>query len=51
MDARELTKVVNRLEDKMIQLEKEVQYLKQVVDKQQLEISDMKIDVQMLNKR
>ena len=45
MDAKELTKVVNNQSDKINELEKQVKYLTQELEKQRLLMNDMKIDV------
>ena len=45
MDAKELTKVVNNQSDKINELEKQVKYLTQELEKQRLLMSDMQIDV------
>ena len=49
MDARELTKVVNQLTNDMIEIKKEVSYLTQEFEKLRLLVSDLQIDVKMLN--
>ena len=51
MDARELTKKVQEQENRIFMLEKQVEYLTQEFQKQRLLLDDMKIDVQMLQKR
>ena len=51
MDARELTKKVQELENKVYLLEKLVDYLTQEFEKQRLLMDDMRIDVQMMQKR
>lgn len=45
MDAKELTLVVNNQSDKISELEKQVKYLTQELEKQRLLMNDMKIDV------
>ena len=45
MDAKELTLVVNNQSDKINELEKQVKYLTQELEKQRLLMSDMQIDV------
>ena len=45
MDAKELTLVVNNQSDKINELEKQVKYLTQELEKQRLLMDDMKIDV------
>ena len=51
MDARELTPIVQKNKDDVYQLKKDVELLKQELAKQRLLIDDMRIDVQMLEKR
>ena len=49
MDARELTKVVNQMTNDMIEIKKEVSYLTQELKLLQLKVSDLQIDVKMLD--
>ncbi len=49
MDARELTKRMHEMENNVIEMGKEVEYLKQELEKQRLIISDLKVDVKMAN--
>jgi ABC-type phosphate transport system auxiliary subunit len=49
MDARELTVVVNNLKDQAYEIEKQVSYLTQEFEKLRLLVSDLQIDVKMLN--
>lgn len=51
MDAKELTKVVEKQDNEICELKKKVEYLTIEFEKQRLLISDMKIDVQMLQRR
>ena len=51
MNAKELTKIVNEQSNRIIELEKDVNYLKQEFEKQRMFIDDLKIDVQMLDRR
>ena len=51
MNAVELTKVVNDQQNRIIELEKEVKYLSQEFEKQRMIIEDLKVDVQMLNRK
>lgn len=50
MDARELTKVVEDQQNKIIELEKKVDYLEQVAEKQRLLLDDLRMDVYMLER-
>lgn len=50
MNAKELTKVVNEQSNRIIELEKDMEYLKQEFKKQRMFIDDLKIDVKMLEK-
>lgn len=47
-DARELTKQMENTRERLFLAEKEIEYLKQEFEKQRLIISDMKIDMKML---
>lgn len=47
-DARELTKQMENTRERLFLAEKEIEYLKQEFEKQRLIISDMQIDVKML---
>lgn len=49
MDARELTKRMHEMENSVIEMGKEVDYLKQELEKQRLIISDLQVDVKMAN--
>ncbi len=51
MDAKELTKKVTEQNNKIFVLEKKVEYLTQELDKQRLIMSDMVMDVKMLQRR
>ena len=51
MDARELTKKYNDLSNTVIELKKEVEYLTQENTKLRMIVEDLKIDVQMLERR
>ena len=51
MDARELTKVVDKQRGEITDLQKRVSYLEQVTEKLELRIRDMEIDLKMLQKR
>lgn len=50
MDAKELTKRFYELENKLIDATNQIKYMAQELEKQRLLISDMKIDVEMLQK-
>ena len=50
-DARELTKQMENTRERLSLAEKELEYLKQEFEKQRLIISDMQIDVKMLQNR
>lgn len=50
MDAKELTKVVDRQSNTIAELKKQVEYLTQELEHQRIIINDMKIDVQMLQR-
>lgn len=47
-DARELTKQMENTRERLFLAEKEIEYLKQEFEKQRLIISDMQIDMKML---
>ena len=51
MDARELTKLMAEVTDRLIMLEREVNYLSTEYDKQRRRIKDMEIDIKMLQNR
>ena len=51
MDAKELTKRYHDMENRVIHLERENEYLRQEFEKQRLIIDDMKTDVKMLTSR
>ena len=51
MDAKELTKKVIDQENRIFQVEKKCEYLEMEFQKLRLLMDDMKIDVQMLQKR
>ena len=51
MDARELTKKVTDQENRIYHLEKQVEFLTMEFEKQRLIMDDMKIDVQMMQRR
>lgn len=51
MDARELTKIVEKQENLIRELKKRVDYLELELKHQRIIIDDMKIDVQMLQRR
>lgn len=50
MDARELTQVTNKHANEIYELKKQVDFLRQEFEKQRLIISDMQIDIKMLDK-
>ena len=50
MDAKELTKVVDRQRGEITDLQREVSFLKQTVEKLQLRFDDMTIDLKMLER-
>jgi len=50
MDARELTKVVDRQSNDIRELKKQVEYLTQELEHQRIIINDMKIDIQMMQR-
>lgn len=45
MNAQELTKVVTRLENELIEVKKDLEFLKQENEKLRLKVSDLEIDV------
>ena len=47
MDAKELTKVVERQANEIYELKKQVEFLTQEVNKQRMLLDDLRIDVQM----
>ena len=47
MDAKELTKVVERQTNEIHELKKQVEFLTQEVNKQRMLLDDLRIDVQM----
>lgn len=47
MDAKELTKVVERHTNEIYELKKQVEFLTQEVNKQRMLLDDLRIDVQM----
>lgn len=51
MNAVELTKIVNNQQNRIIELEKEVKYMNQEFEKQRIIVEDLKIDIQMLNRK
>ena len=51
MDARELTKRVVDQENRIYHLEKQVDFLTQELQKQHLIMDDVRIDVQMMQRR
>ncbi len=51
MDARELTKMFYQSQDRIIELEKQVSFLMQELEKQRVLMSDLQIDVKMLERR
>ena len=50
MDARELTKVCNELQNSFIEMKKTVEYLEQEVNKLRLLTEDMKVDIAMMDR-
>ena len=50
MDAKELTKKYQALENEVVELKKEVEYLKDEVQKLQMLTGDMEIDLRMLER-
>ena len=50
MDAKELTKVVERQSNEIHELKKQVEYLTIEFEKQRMFISDLQIDVKMLQR-
>ena len=51
MDAKELTKVVNKHDTDIIELKKQVEYLTQEVEKLRLLMGDLNYDVKDLQRR
>lgn len=51
MDAKELTKKYHELEGKVLKMEKELEFLKSEYEKQRMLLSDLRIDVKMLEGR
>ena len=51
MDARELTEKYWKQKEEIAELQRKVNYLEAVVDKMDLKVKDMEIDVKMLQKR
>lgn len=51
MDAKELTRVVERQQNDIYELKKQINFLTQEFEKQRLFIEDMKIDLKMLQDR
>lgn len=49
-DARELTKLMEDTRDRVRELEKQVEYLTQELEKQRILMDDMKVDVQMMQR-
>ena len=47
MNAQELTKIVNRLTNEMPDIKKEVEFLKQDLEKIRRMVSDMEIDIKL----
>lgn len=47
MDAKELTKVVERQTNEIYELKKQVEFLTQEVNKQRMLLDDLRIDVQI----
>ena len=50
MDARELTEKYYKDHEKLNELERKVNYLEQVLEKLQLKVNDLDIDVRMIRK-
>ena len=48
MNAKELTEIVNKQSNEIIELNGDVTYLKQEVEKLRMLMDDIKIDIQML---
>lgn len=48
MDARELTKVVNKLSNDMIEVKKEADFLRQELEKIRLISSDLQIEIKQM---
>ena len=51
MDAKELTKKVQDQENRIFKLEKQVDFLTQEYEKQRLLMDDLRIEVQMMQRR
>lgn len=51
MDAKELTKVVDKNKERIFFLEKHVEQLTQKVEKMELLLNDLRIDVKMMEGR
>ena len=51
MNAIELTKMVNEMSNRLIELEHKVNYLENENDKQRLLLNDLKMDVKMMEGR
>ena len=49
MNAQELTKVVNKLENQIIEIEKNVKYLNNMIDKMVVRIYDLEIEMKQLH--
>lgn len=45
MNAQELTKYIVKIENRLIEAEKEIEYLKDMIEKHKLKISDLEYDV------
>ena len=48
MNAQELTKVVNKLENQIIEIEKTVKYLNHMTDKMVVRIYDLEMDMKQM---
>lgn len=51
MDARELTPIVEKNKDEIFLLKKQVEFLTQEFEKQRMIISDMQIDLKMMQRK
>ena len=49
-DAKELTKLMEDTRNRVIELEKQSEYLTQELEKQRILMDDMKVDVQMMQR-
>ena len=49
-DAKELTKLMEDTRNRVRELEKQVEFLTQELEKQRILIDDMKVDVQMMQR-